>query len=226
MGSTGLRWADVVLAIWAIALAGAFIGVQMLGSFIYQRAVEYRQQDYRTHLAAAGAFAEAQDYARAFESVKEAIRLAPEAPQSRVALGDLHYRLGHWERAIGAYGRARQLGADALGIWLNTVWSHIEQEDYVSAAAVGLRGIESGFDEPALHRYVAEAFFRDEQYARALPHLRAAVEGFPNDLYLWEHLRFTHEQLGNQEEAERAQRHILSIQGRISESMRNGAPAP
>jgi len=205
------RW----LALWAAALVLGFIGVFGLDRLFLAYSAQLRASDYRTFVAEAAALADAGQLDEAFIPIQTALRLAPEAPEVHLMHGHLHYRRQQWEEALFAYRRALQHDSPEIGARLNAVWAYIQLGRYRDAIALGEVSIRTGFDSPVMQRYLAEAYYRGHDFAGAIPYLLNAVEGFPNDLYLWEHIIQCARQTGDEALEQRARDRVMAIQGQL-----------
>jgi len=205
------RW----LLVWACLVAAGFAAVHGIDRVILAYSERVRASDYMTYVAEAAHLADSGRVDDAFIPLRTALDLAPYAPEPHLMHGHLYYRRGQWEDALLAYHRALQLGTPEIGARLNAVWSSIQLGRYADAVALGEVSIKSGFDTPAMARLVAEAHFRAENFDKSIPYIQQALEGFPNDLYLWDHLAVAAQRTDNEALAQRARARIENIQSRL-----------
>ena len=205
------RW----FAVWAALLALGFVGVYGVDRAILAYSERVRASDYMTYVAEATHMAEVGQLEEAFIPLREALALAPYAPEPHLVHGHLHYRLQQWEDALLAYRRALQYGTPEIGARLNAMWASIQLGRYADAVALGEVSIKSGFTSPVMVRYIAEAYYRAGDYAEAIPYIEEALKGYPNDLYLWEHLMQAGRRTENEALEQRARNRIQSIQGQL-----------
>jgi len=203
------------LMLWcaAVALLLALIEAFDFGLRTYAR--ERRKSDYRTYLVAATDLMGHYDYSGALAQVEEAKRRGPKAPEPYAVAGHVRYQLKHWSRAIAEYQEAIARGSRDEGVILNIVWALIELNRYDEAAAVGIKALDAGFSMPALPRYIAEADFRAGQLIKAIPYYELALKGYPNDLYLLDHLRQAYRSAGQLDKAKLMQARIADIEASI-----------
>ncbi|MCX5759627.1 MAG: tetratricopeptide repeat protein [Candidatus Hydrogenedentes bacterium] len=179
----GLWVAWITLLMIAVVFAeGVTFSLQVHGRHM-------REKDYRTYLTKAIAFLSQNSYADALVQAEEAIRRAPERPEPYIMAGHVHYRLKNWERAISAYETAVAKGSEDEGARLNTTWALVELKRYDDAIAEAKKAMAAGFTSATFPRYLAEACWRAGRIADAIPFLEQSLNGFPNDLYLLDHLR-------------------------------------
>lgn len=206
-----------VLTLWAAILVAGLVGAEAFTSGLAIHARHVRDKDYRTNLAAAAESMDSNDVAGALRQVEEALRKAPDASQPHVVAGDIHFRLKRWEQAIAAYERALAKGSRVVGTKLNTVWALIELKQYDRAVAFGEGSVAEGKDAAALSRYIAEAHLRAGRPVDAIPHLERALEGYPDDRYLLDHLERGYVRAGREEDAEKVRGRIAEVQASLNE---------
>lgn len=203
MTTTHFEHPGRIFALWTLLLVLAFCLLAMTDVGMLRHAKEVRAKDFRSHLEDAGFMLEARDFPGAIAKVETAMKLAPGEPETHAMLGHVQYRLQNWGPAIKAYHEALDLGSTDEGVRQNLIWSYIEIREYATAAAMGEASIEQGFKTPALTRYVAEAWFRGGEYAKAIPYLEVSLRTWPKDMYLLDHLRRALTETGNTERAKR-----------------------
>lgn len=205
------RW----FALWAAVIVLGFAGVQGVNQALLAYSEHVRANDYMTFVDEAAHLAESGRIEEAFVSLRRALELAPSAPEPHLLKGHLHYRNQQWEEALAAYRRALQHGTGEVGARLNAVWAMIQLGRYADAVALGEVSIRSGFDSPTMARFIGEALVRAEDYEAAVPYIEQALDGYPNDLYLWQQLADTARRLGDERRETRARDRIQAIQSRL-----------
>jgi len=210
------KWSRTVLVVWAAALALGVAGLIGLDTGIRAYAFQRQAQDYEYHLAKAAQRIEAHKLQEARPFVDRALELAPLRPEPHVMLGHLLFRSKNWREAIEAYGRAIELHSQDTGIVQNVVWAYIELGQFEQAAAIGEEALKKGLRAPALSRYIAEAYFRARQYQKAIPHLRNALEQYPGDRYLMDHLRQAYQRTGQDKQAEGMAERIAELEATVA----------
>ncbi len=203
-----MLWCAIILLLLALA-EGLNFGLRT-----YAR--ERRESDYRTYLAAAMDFMNRYDYPGALAQVEEAKRRQPQAPEPYALAGHVRYHLKHWSQAITEYQEAISRGSREEGVFLNVVWALIELKRYEEATALGIKAVNAGFSMPALPRYIAEAYFRNGKMTEAIPYYQMALNGYPNDLYLLDHLRQSHRAAGQLDKAKEMQTRIADIEASLN----------
>jgi len=205
-----------VQAIWATVLAMvlAFGIVSNLLAGYY--ATWMREQRPQTYLVEAERLMNRNDMPGALEQWQKAYERAPDMPDVHKVAGDIQYKLKNWEQAILAYEEAMKLGSAAQGVRTNTLWALVELGRYIEATEFGERSIAEGFTDPIFPRYVAEAYYRAGERAKAIPFLEDALKGYPNDLYLMEHLRQAQVAAGNREQAQAMQERMAEVEATLS----------
>jgi tetratricopeptide (TPR) repeat protein len=204
------------LMLWcgALVLLAALIEVVDFGLRAHAR--ERRKSDYRTYLAAAEDLRSRYDYPAALAQVEEAKRRGPKAPEPYALAGHIRYQMKYWSQAITEYQEAIARGSQDEGVILNVVWALIELNRYEEAAAVGIKALNAGFSMPALPRYIAEADFRAGKLPEAIPYYEKALNGYPNDLYLLDHLRQAYRAAGQMDKAKQIQTRIADIEASLN----------
>lgn len=204
------------LLLWTVAvlLLLAFTEAVNLGLRTFAR--ERRANDYRTYLATASDLMNHYDYPAALAQVEEAKRRSANAPEPHALEGHIRYQLKQWNLAINEYKSAISQGSREEGVFLNLIWALIELSRYDEAAALGEKTIAAGFSVPALPRYTAEAYFRAGKKVEAIPFYEKALQGYPNDLYLLDHLRQSYRTANQPEKAKEMQTRIANIEASLN----------
>ena len=174
---------------WIMLLVAAVVFAEGFTFSLQSHGRQMREKDYRTYLTKASVFLIQNSYADALAQVEEAVRRAPERPEPYNMAGHVHYQLKNWERAISAYETAVAKGSEDEGVRLNTIWALVELKRYDDAITEGNKAMAAGFTSATFPRYLAEACWRAGKIADAMPFLEQSLKGFPNDLYLLDHLR-------------------------------------
>lgn len=178
-----------ILVGWVVLILLGALAAEGLSMLLARHGRRLREGDYRTYLGYAADFVKKNDFPHALAEVEEAKRRAHDASAPYVIAGDIHYELKQWEKAIAEYNQALERKNQEAGPRLNKVWALIELKRYDEAVAFGSKAESEGFRSPAMARFIAEACFRAGKQADAIPHYEEALRGYPNDLYLLEHLR-------------------------------------
>lgn len=178
-----------ILVTWAIVLATGFFLVVLVDVWQGRYALQVREKRPETHLAAAERAMNTNNFSGAMMHWEEARKRAPEDPQVFKVLGDIHYNLKAWQKAHDAYRQALAFGSPAPGVRTNLLWVLVELGKYQDAVDFGRRCIAEGINDPDVYRRMAEACFRGKRFADSIEYYEQALRGFPNDLYLMEHLR-------------------------------------
>ncbi len=209
-----------VMAIWnGFLLAGLvlIVGVNWgLKSYVEH----LRANDYRKMLAAASTFVEERNFAAALDEVERARSKAPNRPEPLEMLGHVQYRLENWPQAVAAFRAAINKGSQDLGIREIVVWALIEMGEYGEAVKFGKASIQAGLVPPALHRYIAEALFRNKQFEESITYFEHALMTAPRDLYMLDHLRQACEAIGETDKAQDVQRTIEEVHAAMNRAHR------
>lgn len=205
-----------IVVLWGLLLLAVLLTCEAFTVGLQRYAEQRREQDYHTYLNEALRLVGRNDYAGAMNQVNEALKRAQGVPEPYVQAGHIHYRLKQWEQAVAAYRKAIELGSPDKGVRLNAVWSLIELKQYDQATALGRQALAEGISSPALPRYVGEAYSRGGKPAEAIPFYEEALKGYPNDLYLLDHLRQAYSAVGNAEKATQMRNRIADVEARIT----------
>jgi len=212
-----------VLVAWAVLIAAGFLAAEGLTAWLARHGQILRANDYRTYLGFAADFVEKNDFQRALAQTEEAKRKARHEPAPYEVAGDIHYRLKQWDKAIVEYDRAFARNSSAAGPRLNKVWALIELGRNDEAAAFGRQAMDEGYRSPAMARFVAEACFRAGKHAEAIPYYEEALQGYPNDLYLLEHLRQCFAATGRPDRAREMSDRIADVEASINRIAASGS---
>ncbi|MBI2421435.1 MAG: tetratricopeptide repeat protein [Candidatus Hydrogenedentes bacterium] len=211
MGKATITHARAVLTAWSLVLIIGFAAIAT-GDYAMLRYAQFlKSQDYEAFVSDAGICIENKDYAGAQAALREALRLAPDAPSPQVMRGHFHYHRQEWRAAIEAYKKAQKLGSTDIGLLQNIVWAHIELGEFTEAAEFGERSIAEANAGPRLPLYTAEAFFRAGKYAKAVPYLKAALALEPDNAYVMERLRVAAQRGGDPKTAAEMARKIADM---------------
>jgi tetratricopeptide (TPR) repeat protein len=202
--------------LWCAAVVLLLVLTEAVNVGLRAFARERRVSDYRTYLVAATGLMNQYDYMAALSQVEDAKRRNADAPEPYALAGHIRYQLKQWNQAIQEYKAAIAHGSREEGVFLNVVWALIELNRYEEAAALGKKTITAGFSVPALPRYTAEAYFRDGKKAEAIPFYEMALKGYPNDLYLLDHLRQSYRAAGQLDKAKEMQARIADIEASLN----------
>lgn len=205
-----------ILVLWCAIILLLLALTESLNFGLRTYARERRESDYRTYLAAATDLMNRYDYSGALAQVEEAKRRQPQAPEPYALAGHVRYQLKHWSQAITEYQEAISRGSREEGVFLNVVWALIELKRYEEATALGIKALNAGFSMPALPRYIAEAYFRNGKMTEAIPYYQMALNGYPNDLYLLDHLRQSYRAAGQLDKAKEMQTSIANIEASLN----------
>jgi len=215
-----------ILLLWGLLVLAGFIAAQGVTAALGRYAAGMREQDYRTYVVAGTDAMNRFDFAAALEQANEAKRKGPNAPEPFGLAGHIHYQLKQWRQAIVEYKQAIIRGSRDEGVPLNTVWALIELQQYEEAVTIGKAAVASGFTMPALYRYIAEACFRSGKLVDAIPYYEEALKGYPNDLYLLDHLRQAYRSAKRLEKAEEMRARIADIEASLNKFVTPGAQEP
>jgi tetratricopeptide (TPR) repeat protein len=204
------------ITLWALLLVTGFVFIEVFNLACMRYARDIREKDYRTYLAEAAKRMAQFDLPGAMTHVDEAKRRGPKAAEPDAMAGHIQYQLKHWEQAIIEYKSAIAKGTQEEGVFLNTVWALIELRRYDEAAEIGARALLEGIATPALPRYIAEAYFRSGNMAEAIPYFERALEGYPNDLYLLDHLRQAYRATKQLDKAEAMRARIADVEASLT----------
>lgn len=200
-----------VLLGWRVALVVAMGVIAGINLAIASYVSHMRATDYRAMLATASQHIQQNNYPEALNQVERALKAAPDRPEPLEVLGLIHYRLENWPKVVDAFKAALDKGSKDPGAREIIVWALIEMGEYSEAVAFGKQILQGDVVPPALHRYLAEALFRGEQFQEAIEHLELALQATPNDLYVLDHLRYAYEATGDANKADNARRRIEEI---------------
>ena len=206
-----------ILVVWAALVLIGFTAVLWSNVPMVRYTERLRAQDYRTYLAKADQAMKRDDMPAAEEFLERAAQLAPpEAPMPYKVAGDVYYHFKRWQDALDAYNEAMALGSPHEGARLNAVWALVSLERYREAVALGQKAVADGFRHPGLMRSIAEAHRRAGNHAASIAYYEKALEGFPDDLFLMEHLREAYLKVQNPEGVKTMQARIQRAQTAIS----------
>ncbi len=173
------------------------------------------------------------DFPGALVAWQQAEERGPNDPAVYKVKGDIHHRMAeagkaprrveNWKKAVVAYEKALRLGSKAPGVRMNLLACHLNLEQYDAVVAAGRRFLDEGATDPAYYRFIATACFRRGRFVEAVPYLRAALEGFPNDLYLMGLLKQTYEKTGQAAKAGEMDVQIRDVESRLN-TLSGGAP--
>jgi len=183
------RCVRLILAAWAVGLGG-LAGLTVWGNVAMARyGAHVRDRRPETHIALAVEAAEKGNFHDALAHWRDARDRAPKRPDVHKVLGDFQFELTHYELALRAYKEALECGSISPGVRLNALWCLVQLERYQEALAFGRLCVQEGMTDPDLYRRMGEACFRAKMFAEAIPLYNKALDGYPNNLYLMEHLR-------------------------------------
>jgi len=205
-----------ILATWATLLITGFVFIALIDVWQGRYALQARDKRPETHLSAAERAMNANNFAGAMMHWEEAHKRAPEDAQVYKVLGDIHYNLKAWQKAHDAYRRALDLGSPAPGVRTNLLWVLVELGQYQDALEFGRKCVNEGMNDPDVYRRMAEACFRGKRFTESIDYYDKALLGFPNDLYLMEHLRQACQITGEYGRAKKLEAQIAQLQASMT----------
>lgn len=131
------------------------------------RSAETRKALSRLHVARAGAFYEAADYAAAASALEEALVLDPVSLRALRDLGWVHRAAGDWTACTAAWTRYAAAHPDLSEPHNLLTHLHLERGDSAAAIASARASLGLDPDQPEQRLKLARALFRDGQFARA-----------------------------------------------------------
>jgi adenylate cyclase len=137
---------------------------------------------------------------RAYQSAREAVRLAPNLPAAHVALGWVLIWMCQHEAAIAEFERAIGLNpnlSDPVFAW--TLVFAGEPEQAIRTLKPHMR--LNPFYQPQAPWWLGGAYYMLKRYAEALPHLHEGVLRAPNEAVSHHWLAATYAQLGQLDKA-------------------------
>ncbi len=213
-----------VMALWGTSLMVLVTGVVIINVAIASYVDQMRTNDYRAILSMASKYIDSDEFPNALNQAELALRKAPDRPEPWEMLGHIHYRLENWPKAVEAFRTAIIKGSEDAGVREIVVWALIEMGEYGEAVDFGQACVAAGIVPPALHRYLAEALFRDQRFTEAIPYLEVALKATPNDLYLLDHLRHACEATGALTKADETRQRIEDIHAQINRPLQPEFP--
>lgn len=215
MATGAQRRARLILAGWAVGLC-VLASLTIWGNVELARyGAHVRDRRPETHIALALQAAQNGDFRRALDHWEDARARAPKRPDVHKVLGDLQFELNHYEVALRAYKEALECGSSSAGVRLNALWCLVQLERYQEALAFGRLCMQEGMTDPDLYRRTGEACFRNKMFAEAIPLYKKALEGYPNNLYLMEHLRYAYQGAGEQKKAKDMAARIVELENSL-----------
>ena len=207
--------ARLILAGWAVGLC-VLAALTIWGNVTMARyGAHVRDRRPETHIALAVEAAEKGDYSGALGHWRDARDRAPKRPDVHKVLGDLQFELKHYEPARRAYEEALECGSTSPGVRLNALWCLVQLERYEEALAFGRLCMQEGMTDPDLYRRTGEACFRGKMFAEAIPLYEKALEGYPNNPYLMEHLRQAYVGVGERKKAKDMAARIVALENSL-----------
>lgn len=205
-----------VIATWAAVLLAIAALVAAIGIWQAKYAGELKYSRPETYLTAAEKAMNSGDFDTAMRYWEEGQKRAPDNPYAYKVLGDIHYNSKQWAKAEEAYRKALELKSRSTGVRTNLLWCLVELGKYSQAVQYGKECIANGDETPEFYRRTAEACFRGKRFSDSVPLYENALKGFPNDLYLMEHLRQACQVIGDYGRAKRLEKEIAQLQGTMT----------
>lgn len=217
------RRVRLILTGWAVGLCG-LAALTVWGNVALARyGAHVRDRRPETHIALAVEAVEKGDFRSALDHWRDARDRAPKRPDVHKVLGDFQFELNHYEVALRAYKEALECGSSSAGVRLNALWCLVQLERYQEALAFGRLCMQEGMTTPDLYRRMGEACFRGEMFAEAIPLYEKALEGYPDNLYLMEHLQQAYARAGQRKRTKEMAARIAALDNSLG-MVKGGAP--
>lgn len=185
---------------WEAGLAG-YVGVK-------------RAESPWTYLKAAERYEADKNWARALSALDEAAKRDPASPTPYERMGLIHYEHRQdWAAALTSFREAIARNSTSIDVRGKTIWSLIHLKRYDDAATFGEECMAKGENSPYFPRFTGEAWYRGGQPEKAIPHLEAALKGFPTDILLMERLLSCYTKVGDTDKAQRIEARLRANEG-------------
>lgn len=201
-----------VFAVWAAALAATLALGIVFNGMLQSHVNDIKRHDPRAFLQTAQRLMDENDVLGAFARLEDARRIAPESPEPDRLQGLFHFRLKHWEKAFGAFQRSIAKGDRKADVRLKALSALLQLGRREEAAAFGRKCLDDGYTYRTFPRYIADAYRGLGKHAEAIPYYEQALEGYPSDLYLMEHLAQACRTTGQTDRAETIEARMAEIQ--------------
>jgi tetratricopeptide (TPR) repeat protein len=198
----------LLFPVWAAILAAMLLAGIAYNLGLARYVANVRARDPGADLAAAARLIEQNDALGAFAHLAAAARKAPDSPELYRLRGDGYFHLKRWEEAFVAYQEAIRRGSRNESMRLKALNALLQLGRRQEAVDFGKRCLAEGFTYRTFPRYIAEAYRALGKHAESVPFYEAALKGYPNDLYLMEHLAQAYRLTGQGDKAEAMQRRI------------------
>jgi tetratricopeptide (TPR) repeat protein len=201
-----------VFTTWALLLIAAVVA-GIFGNLGLARYVEaQRAGDPRTYLRAAQQLMDQRDVLGAFAQLDEAARRAPTSPEPYRLRGHFHFQLKHWQEAFNAYQQAIDRGSRDEDMRLKAMNALMQMGRHEDAILFGKQCLAEGYTYRTFPRYIAESYRALAKPAESIAFYESALRGYPNDLFLMEHLAEAYRLVGQQDQADQMQARIAETQ--------------
>ncbi len=212
MNRPPFRNPSAVFAVWAGAVA-ACVAAAIAANTALSIYVEHaRAKDPRTYLNDAQRLIDRNDMRGAAERINQAIAKAPQNPESYRLAGLLEFRQKHFQEAFDAFRKAIDLGSRDEDMRIKAMNALMQMGRYQDAIQFGKSCMDQGYRYPTFPRYLAETYRALNRPDDAIPYYLKALEGYPNDLFLIEHLAQAYRDTGKANEAEAMEKRIAETQ--------------
>ena len=117
-----------------------------------------------------------------FRAIDRLRKLDPDSFQNHALMGELYAGEGHYEAAIGQYQAALRKQPDALGIHSPLGVAYWMLDQLGPAEKELLLALKESPDDPRANLYLGDIALHQQQFSKALPYLKRAEAGKPNDV--------------------------------------------
>ena len=117
-----------------------------------------------------------------FRAIERLRKLDPDSFQNHALMGELYAEEGHYEAAIGQYQAALRKQSDALGIHSPLGVAYWKLGQLGPAEKELLLALKESPDDPRANLYLGNIALHQQQFSKALPYLKRAEAGKPNDV--------------------------------------------
>jgi protein O-GlcNAc transferase len=120
--------------------------------------------------------------AASFRAIDRLRKIDPDSFQNHAFMGELYAEEGHYEAAVGQYQAALRKQPDALGIHSPLGVAYWNLNQLGPAEKELLLALEESPDDPRANLYLGDMALRQQQFSKALPYLKRAEAGRPQDV--------------------------------------------
>ena len=201
-----------VFALWGALLTAFFAAAVVANAALSRYVDQQRAADPRTYLREAERRISRNDMTGAFDQIQEATRRAPDSPEPYRIRGLLLFRLKRFQEAFNSFEQAIERGSRDEDMRLKAMNALMQMNRNEEAVAFGKKCLDAGYRYPTFPRYMAEIYRALGKPAEAVPYYEDALKGYPNDLFLMEHLAQAYRATGHADQAEPLERRIAETQ--------------